>query len=777
MSDFQKDNVALMCDIGELVGLFDFDSGLDSFLKRAVSMVAWHMRAAGCSIYLYEPESHDLLLRANQGLNEELVGKLRLHIGEGITGTSLKMMTPICEANAADNPNYIFIPGSQEERFVSFLAVPITRKMNPVGVIVVQDPQYNYFTSNDIQALRVIASQLASVIENAHLLMKLRGNSGQKDGESSTTAAEQGRGRSEEDRAFDSGTHCLSGQWAVGGMALGLSTRIGHYLDRSAVNEVCPVGLTEADFDRAAAATERQLLDLQRRLEDKIQDAASMIFGAHVLMLKDEAFAGEIRAQIRAGKNPWEAVMDEIRRYADLFERSPNALMREKVLDVEDLGHRLLHNLSAKASESYAPDYAGQIVIAETLLPSDILKLSAEGAAGLILLGTGQHSHVAILAKALDIPLVVSGDRRLLQLPEKTPVLLDSKGGHIVIRPGPEAIQTMRDLLRNLSAPDEWARRSKPETRTMDGTRVMLMANLNLVNELDLALSAKAEGIGLYRTEFPFIVRNAFPTEEEQYQGYKRVLDRMSGKPVIFRTLDVGGDKALSYFPVPHESNPFLGLRALRFSLRNPEIFKQQLRALLRAAYGNDQAKIMFPLVASLDEFWAAKELTHVCHGELRKEGVPCRLPEIGTMIEIPSAALLAPEFAKAADFLSIGTNDLIQYILAVDRTNNEVASFYSPHHPAVLRALARMVELIRPIAKPLSLCGNLSADPQMIPFLLGIGFRTFSLDSTSIPRIQEIIEKTNIDEAEWQAREMLSFSRISEVEDYLRRKETAESC
>ena len=330
--------------------------------------------------------------------------------------------------------------------------------------------------------------------------------------------------------------------------------------------------------------TERQLLELQRRLEDKIHDAASMIFGAHVLMLKDEAFSGEIRAKIREGKNPWTAILDEVRRYADLFSHSPNPALREKVLDVEDLGHRLLYNLSPKALESTSPDYTGQIIIAEELLPSDILKLSAEGAAGLVLLGGGQHSHVAILAKALQIPLVIASDRRLLHLPEKTPLLLDAKEGQIVIRPGPEANQTMKMLIRSLADVDRLAAEVKPETRTRDGAEIQLLANLNLVSELELALSMKAKGIGLYRTEFPFIVRSTFPTEEEQYLGYKRVLEQMQGRPVVFRTLDVGGDKALSYFPVQHENNPFLGLRALRFSLRNPEIFKQQLRAMLRAA-------------------------------------------------------------------------------------------------------------------------------------------------------------------------------------------------
>ena len=759
MSDFQKDNVALMCDIGELVGLFDFETGLDSFLARAVSTVAWHMRAAVCSIYLYEPETQQLVLRANQGLNPSLIGQLRLQVGEGITGTALKEMRPICEAKATDNPNFKFIPGSREEMFVSFLAVPILRKMTPVGVIVVQDPQWNYFTPNDIQALQVISSQLAGVIENAHLLMRMRGTEEEPVLAVSDSSPD----------GFGPGTHCIRGQGASDFMGMGLSTHIGQYLSHADAKESCPVGLTMGDFDRALAKTERQLLDLQRRLEDKIHDAASMIFGAHVLMLKDEAFSGEIRSQIRGGKNPWAAILDEVRRYADLFSRSPNPTLREKVLDVEDLGHRLLHNLAPRGSEDSGPDYAGQIVIAEELLPSDILKLSAERAAGLILLGGGQHSHVAILAKALQIPLVISADRRLLSLPEKTLLLVDAKEGQIVVRPGAEAIQTMKELIRSLADKDRLAAEVKADTRTRDGVEIQLQANLNLVSELDLAMSMKAKGIGLYRTEFPFIVRSTFPTEEEQYLGYRRVLEQMQGRPVVFRTLDIGGDKALSYFPVQHESNPFLGLRALRFSLRNPQIFKQQLRALLRAAHGNPQAKVMFPLVASLDEFQAARDLARICQEELRREGVPNRMPDLGVMIELPSAVVMAPELAAAADFLSIGTNDLIQYLLAVDRTNDEVAAWFAPHHPAVLRSLMRIVEAAEKAGKPVSLCGNLGADPAMLPFLLGIGLRTLSMDSMAIPAVQRRIEQIDYGQARLQARRMLAFGRTDEVADYLK--------
>lgn len=759
MSNFQQDNVALMCDISELVSLFDFEAGLDGFLAKVVSTVAWHMRAAVCSIYLYESKTRELVLRANQGLNPALVGHLRLKLGEGITGTALKEMRAICEANATDHPAYKHIPGSNEEAYLSFLAVPIQRKMNPVGVIVVQDPQWNYFNPNDVQALRVISSQLAAVIENAHLLLRLHGGADSAD-------SALGHDLFPGDPGFEVGTHCIRGQGAAGRMAMGLSTRIGQYLSQNPADHLCPLGLTEADFDRAIQLTERQLMDLQARLEDKLQDAASMIFGAHVLMLKDDAFSGEIRQNIRSGVSPWNAILNQVRHYSNLFGQSSNPALREKVLDVEDLGHRLLYNLATPSFDNASPDYTGQIIIAEEFLPSDILKLAAEGAAGLVLLGGGQYSHVAILANALQVPLVIVSDRRLLNLPENTPLLLDGKEGQVVIRPGPDAIKTMQEIIRALVDSERLADEVLPVTRTRDNVEVQLMANLNLVTELDVALRVKANGIGLYRTEFPFIVRNTFPTEEEQYHGYRSVLQRMDGRPVVFRTLDIGGDKALSYFPVGHENNPFLGLRALRFTLRNPEIFKQQLRALFRAAAGHPEAKVMFPMVASLDEFMGARDLAYQCCDELAREGIVHRLPALGLMVELPAAVMIADELAAAADFLSIGSNDLIQYMLAADRTNDEVAAWYSPHHPAVLRALQRIVTVAEQADKSVSICGNLGADPSMLPFLLGIGLRVFSLDPMQIPPVQRRIAEIDLKRARVFANKLLGMGRISEIAD-----------
>ena len=324
-------------------------------------------------------------------------------------------------------------------------------------------------------------------------------------------------------------------------------------------------------------------------------------------------------------------------------------------------------------------------------------------------------------------------------------------------------------MVRNLAEAERAPATAKPETRTRDGTRVHLRANLNLIGECASARRVQAEGVGLYRTEFPFIVRNSFPTEEEQYRFYRAVLEETEGRPVTFRTLDIGGDKALSYYPGRHETNPSLGLRALRFSFREPEIFQAQLRALLRASAGAPQAKVMFPLVASVDEFEHAKRMAADCLKDLRERGVAARMPSLGVMVELPATVGIVEELAAEADFLSIGSNDLIQYLLAVDRTNEDVAAWYAPHHPAVLRALARIVAAANAAGKEVSLCGDLATEKAMLPFLVGIGLRNLSMDPSALPGVQEALEGIDAAAAADMARRLLAMGRVEEVEAALK--------
>jgi phosphotransferase system enzyme I (PtsP) len=368
--------------------------------------------------------------------------------------------------------------------------------------------------------------------------------------------------------------------------------------------------------------------------------------------------------------------------------------------------------------------------------------------AGIVLLSGGVTSHVAVLARSLDLPLLIVDEPRLLDLPDGTRAVLDGNQGNLFIDPDDNVEQKFREKEETRLAALRVSDGLLDQTHTRDGTRVHLLANINLMADVAVARTYKAEGIGLYRSEFPFMIRNDFPSEEEQLRVYRRLVDGMRGYETTFRTLDIGGDKMLSYFDYGAQANPFLGLRSIRFSLRHRDVFLQQLRAILRAAW-DSEIRIMFPMISSVDEFASAVGAVDECQVALAEEKIPsCQKVHLGMMLELPSVLELMPELCKRAEFFSIGTNDFIQYMLAVDRTNETVADLYLPHHPAVLRGLARAVEAPLRLGRDVSVCGDMAHDPRFVPFLLGLGVRKFSLDARYLPRIQETILATDLGEA-----------------------------
>jgi phosphotransferase system enzyme I (PtsP) len=450
--------------------------------------------------------------------------------------------------------------------------------------------------------------------------------------------------------------------------------------------------------------------------------------------------------------------------YADLFSASAHPLLREKAHDVEDLAQRLLANLrQSNPEETY---FSGnRVVIADKLYPSDVLMIASQDVKGIILVGGGATSHVAILTRSLQIPMVIADRAELLQIPDGTPVLMDAEIGNIYVEPSERIVRQFESQKDIHAVIASLAATMQPVTQTEDGTRVRLLANINLLRDLILARELKAEGVGLYRTEFPFLIHSDVPSEEEQYTVYRRLFDDMSGQPVTIRTLDLGGDKLLAYTEASRELNPDLGLRAIRFTLRHRELFQQQLSAILRAAADFNDLRIMFPMISSLDEFRTARSAVEDCQADLKRNNFPHHhKPLIGAMIEVPSMLEIIAEIAEEADFLSIGTNDFIQYMLAVDRSNDQVADYYQPWHPAVLRGLAKIAAAAETSGKELSVCGELAHETDYIPFLLGIGVRIFSVYPRFLPAVQQAAGGINIDEARKYAAALLAETTIRGV-------------
>lgn len=746
----ETDHIKMLCDIGELNGLLG-ETTVEDCLSRTVDMVADHMRAEVCSIYLYDEISEELVLKATKGLSKESVGVIKLKLGEGLVGTTLKELRPVREDRGQDNPRFKFYPGINEELYDAFLAVPILRGTIRIGVLVVQRSQGKKFSEKDLMALKATASQLASMLENIKFMI----------------ARYQKPEKKEHD--FDFGKfRFLKGKSASKGFAHAVSMVLRHNLEEL-VQSLLESGEhhTLDDFESALKETEHQLEELQKQVEKTLSDAASLIFSSHLLMLKDNGFTGGMREQIMAGAEPPRAVYEIFNYYRSIFSESASALIREKVQDIEDLAKRILHNLTAVHSFE-DNEYRGRILIARDLFPSELLKMSVEGIEGIVLESGGVTSHVAILARSLQIPLIFIDEPELLNVPEGTPLLVDADTGNLYINPSPDVITRFAEKADAEKAFLSESIYLRNETMSRDGTRVSLLVNINLLSDIHQVREVQIDGVGLYRTEFPFMIRSTFPTEEEQYIIYRKLLEEMEGRPVTFRTLDIGGDKVLSYYDSLREENPFLGLRSIRFSLRHEEIFTQQIRAILRAGAGK-KIRIMFPMISSMDEFLASKGILLRCIDELRNEGYEHNdSPETGMMVEIPSVIAIIEDLAEIADFFSVGTNDLIQYTLAVDRTNEKVSDMYIPHHPSLLRSLKIIADAARKHDTHISICGDMANNRVYIPFLLGIGIRALSVDAMYIPGVKQTIAGVDIADAEQLSSKLLKASKISDIETIL---------
>ncbi len=739
-------NQQLLYDISELNNLFRESASIQTLLDKTVEMVASHTQSDVCSVYLYNSENRELILSATKGLNPESVGKVRMKLGQGLTGLALKELRPVCEKDAAQSPNFKFFPGIFEEQYQSLLAVPIARGISRIGVLVLQRKDDRCFDESDITALEAAASQLANIIENARFLMAMHEP---YEPETKTVLPE--------------GLKFLKGQVASEGFAYGPAVVMDKKKNLSALmHRDFDQKLTLDDFHRAIARTADQLEELQERVGQKLSDAASLIFAAHLVILKDKYFVDGATKLIESGVNPPVAIIRIAREYIESFASSSSSYMQEKTQDIEDLMVRLMGNLLRESED--IDGLKGRIVLAKALFPSDLLIFSSGGAAGIVLVGGTVTSHLSILARSLRIPMVVAHTYELLDLSDHTPVLVDAEIGNVYVDPSDEVLERYESQQKARLALTEQEHMMQPQTTTRDGTRVRLMANINLLADLKVACDLQCEGVGLYRTEFPFMVRRNLPTEAEQFMIYSKLVELMKDKPVTFRTLDVGGDKALSYYHDVKEENPALGLRSIRFSLQNKSVFAEQIRAMLRAGAGAD-LRIMFPMISSLDEFFQARDVVKDCLGTLDKRGVEYnRQPKLGMMVELPCVVDLIDDFAKEVEFFSIGTNDFIQFMLGVDRTNENVAALYLPHHPAVLRALKKIVASANQAGREISICGDMASNELYLPFLLGIGVRILSMAPSYLPRVQKALSNMDLSETQTIAENVLSQSKVEDL-------------
>ncbi len=494
-----------------------------------------------------------------------------------------------------------------------------------------------------------------------------------------------------------------------------------------------------------------QLIAIREKVKEKMGEDKAAIFDGHILLLEDEDLIMEVEDKIKGeGLPAAKALHDGINEYCEMISKLDDPYLRERAADLQDIGKRWLKNLLGIRIKDLSDLEPNTVVVTYDLTPSDTAQLDLENCVGFLTEVGGKTAHSAIMARSLELPAVVGIKGVLNEVKEGETVIMDGEEGELFLDPSPELIAEYVAKKEKLAAEKEELKKLiSEEAITTDGRKVDIWGNIGSPNDVDAVIASGATGIGLYRTEFLFMNSDHFPTEEEQYEAYKVVVQKMQGKPVTIRTMDIGGDKELPYLDLPKEMNPFLGYRAIRISLENKDMFKTQLKAILRAShYG--QIKIMYPMISSVNEIRKANEILEECKKELDEIGqLFDRNIKVGIMVETPSTAIIAYKFAKEVDFFSIGTNDLTQYFLAVDRGNEMVSALYNSFNPAVLEAIQKVIDAAHNAGISVSMCGEFAGDKKATKLLLGMGLDSFSMSASSTLQVKKIIRSSSYAEAQ----------------------------
>ncbi len=684
-------------------------------LEIIVQEVRVAMKTEVCSVFLFDDDENSYTLMASEGLNQSAIG-MKLLRSEGLVGQVGLREEPINLEDAASHPKYRYLKESGEERFHAFLGVPIIHHRAILGVLVVQQQEVRFFDETEESFLITISAQLAGIIAHA---------------EASGSLSRQETGSATKDTRF-------TGVAGAPGVAIGEAVVISPpaYLRSVPDRDADDIDVELQHLDRALKAVRKDMRETSNKLAPSLPREEMALFDVYLSMLDDSAIGAEVRAVIREGQWAQGALRQVIEEHVKNFEMMEDVYLRERAVDVRDLGRRVLAYLQEQDKRDVVyPD--NSVLLSEELTPAMLGEIPRDKLVGLVSVKGSGNSHVAILARAMGVPTVMGAvDLPFTRLNARE-VIIDGNLGRVYPLPSPELrgyYQEVVDQEKQFVAGLD-VLRDKP-CITKDQTRVSLWVNTGLMTDVARSLDRGAEGVGLYRTEVHFMIRERFPSESEQQKIYREQLQAFAPNPVTMRTLDIGGDKALSYFPI-QEDNPFLGWRGIRVTLDHPEIFLVQVRAMLKASEGLNNLRIMLPMVSNVAEVEEALHLIHRAHGEVVSEGFDVKLPPIGVMIEVPAAIYLVKEFARRVDFLSVGSNDLTQYLLAVDRNNPRVAELYHSFHPAVLAALQSIVRDCKAEGAAISICGEMAGDPAAAILLLAMGYEVLSMNATNLPKIK----------------------------------------
>ncbi len=725
-------------------------NNLEQALKIIVKRVKNVMDVDVCSVFLTNELDNEYVLMATDGLNSEAVGKVRMSDKVGLVSLVGMRAEALNIADAEKNPRYHHFPEVSEESFHGFLGVPIIHHRKVLGVLVIQSSAVQKFSEDDETFLMTVAAQLAGAIVHAEASGGING-------------LQQSKGEK------DYKAKPINGLPGAPGVAMGTAVVMYPSADIDAIPDrhISDVEKEIKVFDDAVEAVVNDITGLSERLKDVLPEEDRALFDVYLLMLKSQAISGVTRDRIREGNWAQGALRQTILEHEQVFHEMEDSYLRERADDVRDLGRRILMHLQEESPEKIEYPH-NTVLVGEDISASMLAEIPNDRLSGVISVRGSRTSHVAILARAMSIPAVMGATDLPVGRIDGRTIIADGYSGRVFISPSSDIFDEFKRLVKEeTELSDELMELRDLPAKTEDGIEISLLVNSGLLSDITPSLQSGAEGIGLYRTEFPFMERQKFPSEEEQRSIYRQVLESFHPRPVTLRTLDVGGDKALPYFPI-EEDNPFLGWRGIRITLDHPEIFLVQVRAMVRASKGLNNLKILLPMISDISELNEALGLIHQVYGELLEEGEEVVMPEIGVMIEVPSAVYQAGNLARRVDFLSIGTNDLTQYLLAVDRNNPRVASLYDSLHPAVIRAILQVVESARAHNKPVSVCGEMAGDPIAALLLLAMGIDSLSMSVSSLPRVKWVIRNVTRERARQILSEVLLIEDTAGIRKYL---------
>lgn len=698
-------------------------SNLDEALGIIVRRIKETMSVDVCSVYLIDKQRDDYVLLASDGLNRDAIGNVRMGRNEGLVGLVGERQEPLIIKDAPAHPRYRHFPITGEERYHTFLGVPIVHYRKVTGVLVIQRKEAKGVGEDEVAFIVTIAAQLAGAINHATL-----------DG-----SIENILSRDTPECHFVKGLPGSSGV-AVGRIVVVFPpARLEAVPDRKVAN----IEAEERALKTAVTQVQDDLRSGSVRMASVLPAEEQALFDAFVMLSGSDTLISDTVRRIREGNWAPAALRDTIAEHAKVFDNMEDAYLRARANDLRDIGTQILIRLqSGTRIKIEYPERA--VLLGEYISVAQLSEVPVERLAGIVCTAGSSLSHTAILARALGIPAVMGlGDISLARL-EGREIVVDGYQGQICIQP---TAAVRSEYLRLAKEEQELSSglqglRDLP-AQSIDGTRLGLHVNVGLLTDMAAALESGAEGVGLYRSEFAFMIRNTFPGEEEQYRLYRRVLMVFAPKPVSIRVLDIGGDKILPYFHTTEE-NPALGWRGIRVMLDHPEIFLTQLRAMLRANAGLNNLKVLLPMVTRVSEVDDTMDLLERAYSELLQEDQSCAKPRIGVMIETPAAVYQADALARRSEFISLGTNDLTQHLLVVDRNNPQVANIYDHFHPAVIRAIRDVIETTHQWGKPVSVCGEMAGDPAAAILLLGMGVDHLSMAASDLPRIKQVIRSFN---------------------------------